>query len=293
MISELHASELIEIVILGTDVLDNHSKIPGRRPKETEYWYVVLQWSPVFHKLKIFVELVEVHLFILRRNSLTKAYERPLPGRAKRENVFYVEKFIKSVRIQWLIRIAPAIFQSIMDQWTWMHSRLLGWYPRFWSVWGGTPKPYRKIAQTNKEIGPSSTSSSGATSNFWREPEGSQEDFKWTRTQSPASQGLSDYYENCWIFVCISPSSAICIWQGRGGNFGSGFSLFFSKLSNVKETLVELGGISEQLLHWRDIASVTSLHDLTVRWFGSQSAVWLSWTHSHVLLYLSQVHNFD
>ena len=81
MISEMHASELIKVVILRADVVDNHSKIPGRTPREAECCYVVLQCSPVFHKLRIFVELVEVHLFILRRNSLTKAYERPLPGR--------------------------------------------------------------------------------------------------------------------------------------------------------------------------------------------------------------------
>ena len=43
MISEMHASELIEVVILRVDVVHNHSKIPGRRPREAECCYVVLQ----------------------------------------------------------------------------------------------------------------------------------------------------------------------------------------------------------------------------------------------------------
>ena len=43
MSSEMHASELIKVVILRADVVDNHSKIPGGTPREAECCYVVLQ----------------------------------------------------------------------------------------------------------------------------------------------------------------------------------------------------------------------------------------------------------
>ena len=43
MIYEMHASERIEVVILSSDVVPNHSKIPGSWPKEIECCYDVLQ----------------------------------------------------------------------------------------------------------------------------------------------------------------------------------------------------------------------------------------------------------